>query len=91
MVAFAHRRLSCQTSKEALQDVERSRVESDLELGGFLVFVCDINEDSFSSLSEISRSSHRIVMITGDNALTACKVSSILSCRNKGGSMKIQL
>ncbi|RKP02778.1 hypothetical protein CXG81DRAFT_24566 [Caulochytrium protostelioides] len=58
-----------------ITDVERSAIEHDLAFGGFLVFFCPLKNDSAESIQMLNESSHRCVMITGDNALTACHVA----------------
>lgn len=51
-------------------------VESGLTFSGFVVFNCPIRSDSAAVLSGLKESSHDLVMITGDQALTACHVAS---------------
>ncbi|KAG4392757.1 hypothetical protein GLYMA_04G204800v4 [Glycine max] len=45
-------------------------------LDDMTVFNCPIRSDSATVLSELKESSHDLVMITGDQALTACHVAS---------------
>ncbi|KAF5445794.1 hypothetical protein F2P56_034817 [Juglans regia] len=58
------------------RSLDRDIVESGLTFAGFAVFNCPIRSDSASVLSELKGSSHDLVMITGDQALTACHVAS---------------
>ncbi|KAL2896530.1 putative manganese-transporting ATPase PDR2 [Bienertia sinuspersici] len=57
------------------RNLDRDLVEKDLTFAGFAVFNCPIRSDSASVLSELKGSSHDLVMITGDQALTACHVA----------------
>ncbi|KAI9204679.1 uncharacterized protein BJ171DRAFT_505077, partial [Polychytrium aggregatum] len=54
----------------------REEIESNLHFAGFLVFHCPLKPDAVQAVKMLSSSSHRVVMITGDNALTACHVAS---------------
>lgn len=55
--------------------IPRERVEAELEFAGFLVFHCPLKPDAISTLKALADSSHRCVMITGDNPLTAAHVA----------------
>ncbi|KAI7862416.1 HAD ATPase, P-type, family IC [Spinellus fusiger] len=60
---------------DKIKDVSRESVESDLYFAGFIVFTCPLKEDAIEALKELNESSHRCIMITGDNPLTACAVA----------------
>lgn len=63
-------------SVSEVRSLDRDMVESGLNFAGFAVFNCPIRGDSATVLSELKGSSHDLVMITGDQALTACHVAS---------------
>ncbi|XP_031107109.1 probable manganese-transporting ATPase PDR2 isoform X2 [Ipomoea triloba] len=75
VLALAFKPLPEMTVGEA-RSLERDIVESGLTFAGFAVFNCPIRVDSATVLSELKKSSHDLVMITGDQALTACHVAS---------------
>lgn len=66
-----------------MRELQRSDIESELKFVGFVVISCPLKSDSKMVLKEISNSSHHITMITGDNPLTACHVSSQLRLISK--------
>ncbi|XP_042036135.1 probable manganese-transporting ATPase PDR2 isoform X1 [Salvia splendens] len=74
VLALAYKSLPDMTVSEA-RSLERETVESGLTFAGFAVFNCPIRGDSATVLSELKASSHDLVMITGDQALTACHVA----------------
>lgn len=75
VLALAFKSLPDMTVSEA-RSLDRDIVESGLTFAGFAVFNCPIRADSARVLSELKASSHDLVMITGDQALTACHVAS---------------
>lgn len=74
VLALAFKPLPDMTVSEA-RNLDREVVESGLIFAGFAVFNCPIRGDSATVLSELKKSSHDLVMITGDQALTACHVA----------------
>ncbi|KAJ0981077.1 hypothetical protein J5N97_009332 [Dioscorea zingiberensis] len=75
VLALAYRLLPEMTVGEA-RSLDRDIVEHDLHFAGFAVFDCPIRPDSGSVLYELKGASHDLVMITGDQALTACHVAT---------------
>lgn len=61
---------------KSLENLERKDVEKDLTFAGFIVFHCPMKDDAVETIQMLNHSSHRCVMITGDNPLTACHVAS---------------
>ncbi|XP_057462142.1 probable manganese-transporting ATPase PDR2 isoform X2 [Actinidia eriantha] len=93
VLALAYKSLPEMTVSEA-RGLDRDLVESGLTFAGFVVFNCPIRGDSATVLSELKGSSHDLVMITGDQALTACHVASkvhiiskaaLILCPSKNG------
>ncbi|KAL5711687.1 putative manganese-transporting ATPase pdr2 [Ranunculus cassubicifolius] len=82
VLALAYKSLSEMTVSEA-RSLDREYVESGLTFAGFAVFNCPIRADSASVLLELKESSHDLVMITGDQALTACHVASQVNIISK--------
>lgn len=74
VLALAYKHLPEMAVGEA-RSLDRETVESGLTFAGFAVFNCPIRADSADVLKELNESSHDLVMITGDQALTACHVA----------------
>ncbi|KAL9230101.1 hypothetical protein vseg_005492 [Gypsophila vaccaria] len=74
VLALAYKPLPEMTVSEA-RNLDRDVVENGLVFAGFAVFNCPIRSDSASVLSELKGASHDLMMITGDQALTACHVA----------------
>jgi cation-transporting ATPase 13A1 len=77
VLALAYKHLS--TDKEIgsgrINDFKREQIECDLEFAGFLVLHCPLKDDAKQAVRMLNESSHRVVMITGDNPLTAVHVA----------------
>ncbi|KAL8950631.1 MAG: hypothetical protein Q9222_003340 [Ikaeria aurantiellina] len=58
-----------------INNLKREDVEADLTFAGFLVLQCPLKEDAKNAIRMLNESSHRTVMITGDNPLTAVHVA----------------
>eukprot|EP00850_Spirogloea_muscicola_P015302 SM000116S24223 [mRNA] locus=s116:84782:93563:- [translate_table: standard] len=75
VLALAHKSLSDMPVTD-VRKLERGEIESDLTFSGFAVFACPLRADSADVLKELSEASHELIMITGDQALTACHVAA---------------
>ncbi|KAJ8082505.1 putative cation-transporting ATPase 1 [Marasmius tenuissimus] len=60
---------------EQINKLPREKFESGLKFAGFLVFHCPLKADAIETLKMLADSSHRCIMITGDNPLTAVHVA----------------
>ncbi|KAK9683212.1 hypothetical protein RND81_10G123600 [Saponaria officinalis] len=82
VLALAYKSLPEMTVSEA-RNLDRDVVESGLVFAGFAVFNCPIRSDSASVLAELKGASHDLMMITGDQALTACHVAGQVNIVSK--------
>ncbi|KAJ5760448.1 ATPase P-type K/Mg/Cd/Cu/Zn/Na/Ca/Na/H-transporter [Penicillium odoratum] len=77
VLALAYKYLSSESelSHSRVNNYVREEIESELIFAGFLVLQCPLKDDAIKSVRMLNESSHRVVMITGDNPLTACHVA----------------
>ncbi|KAG8936656.1 hypothetical protein FRC02_000114 [Tulasnella sp. 418] len=62
-------------SADKINHFTRDQVESKLTFAGFLIFHCPLKPDAVETLKMLADASHRCIMITGDNPLTAVHVA----------------
>ncbi|KAH8168686.1 e1-E2 ATPase domain-containing protein [Sarocladium implicatum] len=77
VLALAYKQLTIDSELGAakINDLKREKVECDLTFAGFLVLHCPLKDDAKEAVQMLNESSHRVVMITGDNPLTAVHVA----------------
>ncbi|XP_023336955.1 manganese-transporting ATPase 13A1 isoform X2 [Eurytemora carolleeae] len=61
-----------------IKELTREGVEQKAIFAGFVIISCPMKPDSKSVIKELVGSSHQVMMITGDNPLTACHVAKQL-------------
>ncbi|MCJ1418295.1 hypothetical protein MMC32_004642 [Xylographa parallela] len=77
VLALAYKYLSndAEIGQTRINSLKRDEVEADLTFAGFLVLQCPLKSDAKQAVRMLNESSHRVVMITGDNPLTAVHVA----------------
>lgn len=77
VLALGYKYLStdAEIGQKRINDLKREEVESGLHFAGFLVLQCPLKDDAIKAVRMLNESSHRVVMITGDNPLTAVHVA----------------
>ncbi|CAK0833011.1 unnamed protein product [Prorocentrum cordatum] len=79
VLCLAGKELPTELAKGDLETVDREEFERDLEFGGLLVLRNCVKQGTASTIRQLRKSYHRVVMITGDNPLTACQVAGHVS------------
>lgn len=83
VLGLAYKYLDDNMSSAKLNKLNREDVECDLIFAGFLVFHCPLKSDAVETVKMLNESSHRCIMITGDNPLTAVHVAKEVEIVNR--------
>lgn len=77
VLALAYKSLSDgdELGAKRINELKRENVEAGLNFAGFLVLHTPLKEDAQQAVRMLNESSHRVIMITGDNPLTAAHVA----------------
>ena len=77
VLALAYKYLSTadEIGQNKINHLKREEVERELHFAGFLILQCPLKDDAHKAIRMLNESSHRVVMITGDNPLTAVHVA----------------
>lgn len=77
VLALAYKQLTSgdELGSKKINELKRENVEDGLTFAGFLVLHTPLKEDAKQAVQMLNESSHRVVMITGDNPLTAAHVA----------------
>lgn len=77
VLALAYKQLTADSElgMHKINELKREGVEAGLTFAGFLVLQCPLKDDAKQAVQMLNESSHRVVMITGDNPLTAVHVA----------------
>lgn len=77
VLALAYKQLSTddELGAKRINELKREHVEAGLTFAGFLVLHTPLKEDAKKAVQMLNESSHRVIMITGDNPLTAAHVA----------------
>ena len=84
VLAMAYRELGTVKQYAKLKDGGRDAIECNLTFAGFLILDCPLKPDTKSVISELRKSRHMVVMITGDALLTAAEVARQVGIIRKG-------
>lgn len=76
VIALALRPLPVDADPVAIRAMTRDQVEGGMQFAGFAVFQCPLKPESEPALKALMEANHQLMMITGDQPLTACYAAS---------------
>lgn len=76
VLALAYKDLDSVVTASQATKISREEAESDLTFAGFICFECPLRADSRKVIRTLKKSSHIVIMITGDATLTAAHVAT---------------
>jgi magnesium-transporting ATPase (P-type) len=78
VLALAHKAVTCEGGQEGIDtilDMDRNDLEKSARFIGFMLFRNELKSDSAEALADLKGGGIRTIMITGDNANTACYIA----------------
>ncbi|MGL5900324.1 MAG: HAD-IC family P-type ATPase, partial [Lactobacillaceae bacterium] len=77
VIALAYKQI------DNMKNISRTLVESNLLFAGFILLDCKLKEHAKETIKDLQDSNHKVIMITGDNLLTALNVAKKLGICSK--------
>ncbi|CAJ1349232.1 unnamed protein product, partial [Effrenium voratum] len=75
VLCLAAKEMAGEVAKFDAEALEREAVESELQFCGLLVLRNSVKPNTSSTIRQLRKSYHRVLMITGDHPQTACQVA----------------
>ncbi|TYZ58913.1 hypothetical protein PybrP1_009517, partial [[Pythium] brassicae (nom. inval.)] len=75
VLALGYRPVPADWTLADVRQKSRREVERDLVFAGFIVLDSPLKDDTKRTVRDLMRAKHKVVIVTGDNALTACDVA----------------
>lgn len=78
VLALAYREMTGVNESSFNIHTPRETVESNMIFAGFIIFSAAIKRGSEDTIAELLKTMHRVIIITGDDPLTACHAAKVL-------------
>ncbi|KAM8953414.1 polyamine-transporting ATPase 13A3 [Pelodytes ibericus] len=75
VIALAHRRLESKISWHKVQNISRDAIENNMTFLGLIIMQNKLKQETPAVLDDLRKANIRMVMVTGDNMLTAISVA----------------